>query len=102
MNKLITSLKYTELRHWAELAKKDWIGKITGGTSDIAYFEGGHKVVRNDDINCYDTAKYISTAEPEVILMLLDRLEELEKEVAVKKRPKPQFPDLELTDEDMW
>ena len=109
-----------ELKHAAEQASPDWIGKLAGGGTDIAYFEGGHKIVRNDDVECYHTARYISAASPETILAIIDRMKKLEQSVtdllaensqllglydesSTRERPKrKEFADLELTDEDMW
>lgn len=116
--KKLTKSDISELKYAAEQASTEWIGKLTGGGIDIAFFEGGHRIVRNDDINCYPVAKYISVADPETILALLVRIKELEKAVldglaensqlldmydATAPRPKRKdFEDIELKDEDMW
>lgn len=118
--KKLTQSDILELKYAAEQASPDWIGKLAGGGAYIAYFEGGHKLVRNDDVDCYHTARYISTASPETILAIIDRMKKLEQSVTdllaensqllglydvsiTKDRPKrKEFADLELTNEDMW
>lgn len=82
---MITKRETDVLKIRAQDAKDSWIGTLEGGSGDIAYYEGGHKLVRNDDKPLYPVAKYISVMTPVVALQLIEKIESLERALEILK-----------------